>query len=390
MPVGGGRGGLQRGGGRGGGLAGVQLRLGVAATRRTRRGAGSPGPPRSWRPRSTRPGRWPRPAGSARRPRWRARPGSWPRRVVGERGTRHLVHPGRQARRRRPRRPAAAWSSRRARACSARSAQARMPAASSRPQKIVRSAAVNSARTRWTSSRASPGRPAHSASSAARCPVSRAHIDAADLADARLDLLPPPGGRLDVAAQQVDLGAALMHQPVIAVGRPGGQRVDQRRRLGRAPAGEQRLGCVGSQRRGHRSMRPGRSGGRPAGRAARPRQRRRTSPVCTRTSLSVMASHSRACPPVRPGPKPAPGEGVANPSSTCPRRNAWTCEARQAAGDHGGGAGCLGDLQRAVHGREAGLQPPLGMEHEDADRSRARPRRDRPTAGPARTAAAPP
>ena len=41
-----------------------------------------------------------------------------------------------------------------------------------------------------------------------------------------------------------------MRQPVIAGGRPGGQRVDQRCCLGRAPAGQQRLGCGDSQRVG--------------------------------------------------------------------------------------------------------------------------------------------
>jgi hypothetical protein len=61
------------------------------------------------------------------------------------------------------------------------------------------------------------------------------------------DLLPPPAGRLDVAAQQVDLEAALMNTPVVAIRRPGDQRVDQCRRLGRAPTGEQRLGCVAGQ-----------------------------------------------------------------------------------------------------------------------------------------------
>jgi hypothetical protein len=62
-------------------------------------------------------------------------------------------------------------------------------------------------------------------------------IDAADVNDAGLDLL-PPGGTFDVTAQQADLGAALVHMPVSEVGRPGGQRVDQRRCLGGAPAGE--------------------------------------------------------------------------------------------------------------------------------------------------------
>ncbi len=38
-----------------------------------------------------------------------------------------------------------------------------------------------------------------------------------------------------------------MDTPVVAVRRPGDQRVDQFRCLGRAPTGEQRLGCVGGQ-----------------------------------------------------------------------------------------------------------------------------------------------
>ena len=62
---------------------------------------------------------------------------------------------------------AADWS-RRARACPARSAQARMPAASNRPHKMVRSGTLNRASARRVSRRASPGRPAHSRASAAR------------------------------------------------------------------------------------------------------------------------------------------------------------------------------------------------------------------------------
>ena len=77
-------------------------------------------------------------------------------------------------------------------------------------------------------------------------------FDAASVTDDGVDLLAPPGRRLEVAAQQVDLGAALMRDPVIAVWRPSGQRVDQCRCIGRAPAGQQRLGCVGGQEGGRK------------------------------------------------------------------------------------------------------------------------------------------
>jgi len=56
--------------------------------------------------------------------------------------------------------------------------------------------------------------------------------------------LPLPGGsRLDVAAPQVDLAPDNVQKQVAAAGWPGGQRVDQRRRVGRAPPGQHRLGC---------------------------------------------------------------------------------------------------------------------------------------------------
>ena len=77
---------------------------------------------------------------------------------------------------------------------------------------------------RW---RRAPGCLAHSASSAVYCATSRSVFDAAKAADARVDLLPPPGGRLDAAAQHVDLGPAPAQKPVVEVGRPLRQRVDQ-------------------------------------------------------------------------------------------------------------------------------------------------------------------
>ena len=57
----------------------------------------------------------------------------------------------------------------------------------------------------------------------------------------------PSCGRADITAQQVDLGAALVRQPVVAVRRPSGQRVDQRRGLSRVPDGEKRLSSVCNQ-----------------------------------------------------------------------------------------------------------------------------------------------
>ena len=69
-------------------------------------------------------------------------------------------------------------------------------------------------------------------------------------ADEYVDLLLPTVGRTDVAAQQVDLSAPLVHDPVTAIWRPGGQRVNQCRCLGCAPPGEQCLGCVDGQNRG--------------------------------------------------------------------------------------------------------------------------------------------
>ena len=167
------RGGPQRGGSRRRGLAGVQLRFGVPP----------PGIPGAVRAAQVLPGfRGRIPGGRVAGP-GEAGPFGVPGGplgrdgghvgVVGERGTAHPLYPQDQAVRGGQGRARAGWS-RRARAVSARSAQARIPAASSRPHKIVRSGAGNRAMTRCTSARASAGRPAHSASSAAHCAVSRA------------------------------------------------------------------------------------------------------------------------------------------------------------------------------------------------------------------------
>ena len=98
-----------------------------------------------------------------------------------------------------------------------------MPAASSRAQKIVRSGSWNSPSTRRTPARASPGRPAHSASSVAAALRLAGKLDVADVPrEEGVNPPPPPGSGSDIAAQQVDLGANLVRQPVDPVRRVGG------------------------------------------------------------------------------------------------------------------------------------------------------------------------
>ena len=74
-------------------------------------------------------------------------------------------------------------------------------------------------------------------------------FNVAEMARDGVDQPVPPRSGIDIGAQQVDLGAGLVRQPVIVVRRPGGQRVDQRRGLRGAPAGEQRFGGVGGHDR---------------------------------------------------------------------------------------------------------------------------------------------
>jgi hypothetical protein len=63
----------------------------------------------------------------------------------------------------------------------------------------------------------------------------------------RLQVTSAPAGRLEVATQQVDVSARLVHHPAAGVGRPSGQRADQGRGLVGAPQGQQRLNGVGGQ-----------------------------------------------------------------------------------------------------------------------------------------------
>ena len=202
-----------------------------------------------------------------------------------------------QARRRRPARRRAASRSRRARACSARSAQARMPAASSRPQQIVRSGRLEQGerppdlggRRRAARPTAPPPPPA------ARLRGRRSTL--LKSAGERVDLLLPARRPPPMSPRSRSISArSSVHKPVDRGGRPGGQRVDQRRRLGRAPAGQQRLGRVGGQDawRGT-SLQAGPAGG-VQGRAAPPRRRWRSWPVFSRASLSGTASRTRAAP----------------------------------------------------------------------------------------------
>ena len=179
-----------------------------------------------------------------------------------------------------------------------------MPAASSRPQTMVRSGVLNSGSTRRTSARASPGRPAHSASSAARCADSRASSTCADVGGQGVDQLPPPRWR---------------HRYRRAAGRS--------RRGPRAPASASRSGgpaVSGSISAAASAVRPRRAGprmrcrpgrwprtkppGRPAGRAqdraAPPRRSSWNLASLSSASLSLTASHNRAGCLARPGQGP--------------------------------------------------------------------------------------
>ena len=70
-------------------------------------------------------------------------------------------------------------------------------------------------------------------------------VQAADiLAEALLKLIPPPRGGPHLAAQQVDVRTNLVARPAITIRRRGRERIDQRRRLGGATKGQQRLGLV--------------------------------------------------------------------------------------------------------------------------------------------------
>jgi hypothetical protein len=61
----------------------------------------------------------------------------------------------------------------------------------------------------------------------------------------RLDDLPSPARRLQVAAQPIDLGADPVREPVLRIGRPANQRIDERPGLGRAALAKERVGRVG-------------------------------------------------------------------------------------------------------------------------------------------------
>ena len=101
------------------------------------------------------------------------------------------------------------------------------------------------ASTSRTSARPSAGRPAHTATSAVSCAISPALSMLLIWPTTDLDLPQPRGGGLDVAAQQVDLGAQPVHRVVIAVA--AGSSVSgsiSSCRLGRAASGEHRLGRV--------------------------------------------------------------------------------------------------------------------------------------------------
>ena len=156
-----------------------------------------------------------------------------------------------------------------------------------------------------------------------------------------VDLLLPRGGRLDVAAQQVDLGAGQVHEPVVVAGRPGGQRVDQCRRLGRAPLGQQRLGRVGGQEGG---TKPAGQAGLAGGVQAAQRHLFRAGEVAhhQQVSLSAMASISRAAPsPAASASRPRPVKDGEPLLGSAPRQERVVCEVCQDAGDHGGGAAPL-------------------------------------------------
>ena len=199
------------------------------------------------------------------------------------------------------------------------------------------------------------------------------------------------GGRLDVAAQQVDLGAGIVHRPVIAVRAARRQRVDQRRGLGRAPAGQQRLGCVGGQDGDRHEACQAGLAGRPAAR-------------CSATSAAFwnLASleqrvafvhgqpHQGRAVPGGLGQGPRPVEEGESLLDLPAQERVVSREAGQDAGDQGRGAGRFGDLQRP--GAAAGRCLPAVPRRAAGRcwRSRTRPRRDRLTAEPARTAAAPP
>ena len=178
---------------------------------------------------------------------------------------------------------------------------------------------------RW---RRAPGCLAHSASSAVHCATSRSVFDAAKAADARVDLLLPPGGRLDAAAQHVDLGPAPAQKPVVEVGRPLRQRVDHSRCIGRVPGGQQPPRLRWRPRLWPERRHSGQPVRLPGSRAGPPRQRRGTSPS------SAMRCFRKWPPPGRPRhlPIPRPASAPAERGRT-PRRAAaeklMECQPRQ-------------------------------------------------------------
>ena len=184
-------------------------------------------------------------------------------------------------------------------------------------------------------------------------------VDGAAVGGDGVDQLPSPGRGIDVAAQQVDLGAGFVHQPVIAVWRPGGQRVDQRRGLGRAPAASSASAALAARKvTPHEAPRPAcRAGSRPPSATSAASWNLAS---LSSASLSFTASHNRVLAIVRsPGQGPPPVQ-EREPLLGLPAPERVQGEAGQDAGNQGRRTGRLGDLQRPVQRGQDVLPPSLG------------------------------
>jgi hypothetical protein len=150
-----------------------------------------------------------------------------------------------------------------------------------------------------------------------------------------------------------------VHQPAIAVRRSGYQRVDQRRGRGRPPARQQRFGSVGNQDGGPpRGLQAGLPGG-------SERAQRHLGGACELGQLEQRIAFVRGQPhqgtDVVRGPRRGPPPLKDRETLLdLPVPERVRGDSGQHAGNQSGGAGRLGDLQRAVQRGQDILTPPPG------------------------------
>ena len=169
----------------------------------------------------------------------------------------------------------------------------------------------------------------------------------------------PRGGGVGIAAQQVDVGPRQVHQPAIAVRRPGDQRVDQRRGLGRAPAGQQRFRSVRSQDGGPpRGLQAGLPGGSKGA-------QRHLGGTRELGQLEQRVAFVRGQPHQGAGVVRGPGQGPPPPQDRetfldLPAPELARGDPGQHARNQSRGAGRFGDLQRPVQRGEGAIGPSPG------------------------------